>query len=83
MRGGDFLLGEALWRLLLRAQGRATFARGRQYEGSLVQCTPQHLNLSWADDASAIVAKHMPQRLVPARALYLLETHFDKDKEDG
>jgi hypothetical protein len=38
-----------------------------------------YLQLTSLDDALAIVQKYVPQRLVPTRTQYLLETMFDEE----
>ena len=53
---------------------------GRPEDVADLEALKAYLKLASAQEAIAIVEKYVPQRLVPARTQYLLETMFDEEE---
>ena len=53
---------------------------GRPEDIGDLEALREHLHLTTLKDALAIVEKYVPQRLVPTRTQYLLETMFDEEE---
>jgi predicted nucleotidyltransferase len=53
---------------------------GRPEDMPDLEALKSHLRLTSLDDALAIVQRYVPQRLVPTRTQYLLETMFDEEE---